>query len=123
MQPGLFGVFRASGDDDAAEKARELVATIKKEIEPLLEDASPFFGGNERVTMAEALTGSFVIRLYAYARADLLPRFLIDEMDGLKNFSKWAKSVMAAESVTYVWDEEKNIEGIKKRMEKVRKTS
>ena len=31
----------------------ELVKAVEKEIEPLLEGAGPFFGGNETLTLAE----------------------------------------------------------------------
>jgi glutathione S-transferase len=32
----------------------EWVAVVKKEIEPLLKDAKPYFGGSDKLTLAEA---------------------------------------------------------------------
>ena len=45
-------MMKAEGEEK--EKiASDLAATIKKEIEPLLENAAPFFGGSESLTLAE----------------------------------------------------------------------
>ena len=41
---------------EEGEKAKlvdEFVAVVSKEVEPLLKDASPFFGGSEKLTLAE----------------------------------------------------------------------
>lgn len=43
----------ANSADEAAALSENLVAAVKKEIEPLLESASPFFGGSEKLTLAE----------------------------------------------------------------------
>ena len=40
--------------DEASENAQELVKGVTKEIEPLLKDAGPFFGGSDKLTLAEA---------------------------------------------------------------------
>lgn len=42
--------MRALTDGGAAD---ELVRAVAKEVEPLLADAGPFFGGSERLTLAE----------------------------------------------------------------------
>ena len=44
--------MKADGEQKE-EKGRELVKAIEKEIEPLLEGAGPFFGGNKTMTLAE----------------------------------------------------------------------
>jgi glutathione S-transferase len=49
----VFGGVRAGTSEDKQKKAEELVAIVKKEIEPLLEDAGPYFGGSEKLTLAE----------------------------------------------------------------------
>lgn len=49
-----------------------------------------------------------------------IPRSLIEQLDALPNFSKWAKAVMAQESVTYVFDEKAIVEGTKKMVTKLR---
>lgn len=44
----------AKSDAARDEEANKLVSAVEKEIEPLLADAAPFFGGSKRLTMAEA---------------------------------------------------------------------
>ena len=40
-------------DEEKAKLSKELVDVVGKEIEPLLKDAKPFFGGSGKVTLAE----------------------------------------------------------------------
>lgn len=98
-------------EEEKNKLADELVAAITKEIEPLLKDASPFFGGSEKLTLAEALTAPFILRLYSLSKAEVLPASIHSRLDELPNFSKWAAHVIKHESVTYIWDEKKVIEG------------
>jgi glutathione S-transferase len=49
----MFSLFRAQSDAEKEKTSQEWVATVKKEIEPLLADAKPFFGGSDRLTLAE----------------------------------------------------------------------
>lgn len=69
------------------------------------------------MTLAEALTAPFVLRIYAMVKHGLLPQSIVDGFDKLPNFSKWAAQVVKQESVTYIWDEQGTMEGTKKRME------
>ena len=46
-------IVRAEDEKAKEEKGKDMVAALKKEIEPLLADANPFFGGSEKMTMAE----------------------------------------------------------------------
>lgn len=48
----FYSLQTATGAD-AQTKADAYVAAVVKEIEPLLQDANPFFGGNERLGLAE----------------------------------------------------------------------
>ncbi|KAK8068985.1 Glutathione S-transferase domain-containing protein [Apiospora phragmitis] len=84
----------AYADGEAAQQPAlaDFVAAVVKEIEPLLADAAPFFGGSSKLTLAEVQTGSFLLRLYAYIKHGL-----------------WAKATIAHESVTCVWDEDRVI--------------
>jgi glutathione S-transferase len=47
-----FGILRAS-EEEKPELAVKLVDAIVKEVEPLLQDAKPFFGGSSKLTLAE----------------------------------------------------------------------
>jgi glutathione S-transferase len=41
----------------------------------------------------------------------------------LPNFSKWAAEVVKQESVTYIWDEESNVSGTKKKIDSMKAAS
>ncbi|KAI9706133.1 MAG: hypothetical protein M1836_005539 [Candelina mexicana] len=103
VNPIWYGTIQADGEEKDA-KTETLVKTIEKEIEPLLQDAAPFFGGNEKITLVEVQTGSLVLRLYHFADDELLPKSLIPALDSLPNFSKWARATIADKSVTCIWD-------------------
>lgn len=119
VQPRLMDALKAQ-DEVKEEVAERAFAVIAKEIEPLLADAKPFFGGNERMTMAEVLTAPTILRTYAYGRAGLIHRSILDKFDGLPNFSKWAHTVSQQESLTYIWNEEDDISGIKAKLSSLR---
>lgn len=61
-----------------------------------------------------------MLRIYALSDGELLPLSLKDDLDSLPNFSKWAKTTMAQESVTYIWDQEKVIAGTKRVIAKMK---
>lgn len=94
----------------------EFVDIVTKEIEPLLKDAAPFFGGSEKFTLAEALIAPFIIRIYAFSKTGLLPQSVTTGFDKLPNFSKWAAEVIKRDSVTYVFNEQGVVESTKKRL-------
>jgi glutathione S-transferase len=48
----MYTILKAEGEEKD-ELSADLVAAVKKEIEPLLESAAPFFGGSESMTLAE----------------------------------------------------------------------
>jgi len=49
-----FGKLQmARPSDDLSAAAQTYVDNIVKELEPLLEDAKPFFGGSDKITLAE----------------------------------------------------------------------
>jgi hypothetical protein len=47
-----YGILRAS-EEEKGPLAEKLVEAVVKEVEPLLQDAKPFFGGSEKLTLAE----------------------------------------------------------------------
>lgn len=113
----FYKILMLDSDEEKAKLSKELVDVVGKEIEPLLKDAKPFFGGSGKVTLAEALTAPFIIRMYGLARRDILPKSIASGFDALPNFSKWAAEVIKQESVTYIYDEEAIIAGTLKRIE------
>lgn len=52
VNSGFYTVIKAEGEEKEKE-AGIFVDNIVKEIEPLLKDAKPFFGGSSRLTLAE----------------------------------------------------------------------
>jgi len=113
-----FQILRKDTTEEKEALAKEFLAVVEKEIEPLLKDASPFFGGSSNITLAEALTAPFILRIYAFGKSDeqLLPRSLIKGLDSLPSFSKWAAETIKHESVTYIWDESAVIQGTVKKI-------
>lgn len=52
VQSKMYEILKADGQEQ--EKiASDVVKSIEKEIEPLLKDAAPFFGGKSELTLAE----------------------------------------------------------------------
>lgn len=121
FQGKLFKLYGAKDDAEAEAVVDDAVASLVKEVEPLLGDAAPFFGGSDRITLAEVLTGSFVIRLTSLAGAGVYPASLTQSLaDKAPNFTKWAAAVSKHPSVTKIYDEEKIVEGTKARVAKLR---
>jgi glutathione S-transferase len=48
-----FQIITADKVKEKAELARAFVAAVEKDIEPLLKDVNPFFGGSEHITFSE----------------------------------------------------------------------
>lgn len=116
----MYPALKADSDEEKEAATAAWFAAVEKEIEPLLSDAKPFFGGAGELTMAEVQAAPFLIRMYAMGRGGLLPKSFVEKLDGLPNFSKWAKAVMARESVTYVFDEETTVKKTAARIEKMK---
>ncbi|KAL7276543.1 hypothetical protein RUND412_000466 [Rhizina undulata] len=119
--PNIYGGVRAEDETEKAAKAQVLVDNIEKEIAPLLANAGPFFGGSKQLTLAEVLTGSFVLRIYAFSKAGLLPTSIVDKLSENKTWQSWADAVRANESVVAIFDEEENVRFAKERMTKGKK--
>jgi glutathione S-transferase len=121
FQSGLFKIFGAKTDEEARPVIDAAVQQAVKELEPLLKDANPFFGGSNQLTMAEVLTGSFAIRLVTLSRAGLYNSALSSSLaEKAPNFWKWAENVAAHPSVRSIFDEEKIIASTKARIAKAR---
>jgi glutathione S-transferase len=121
FQSGLMKLYAAKTDEEAEPIVNEAVDKLVKELEPLLKDAKPFFGGRENIGLAEVLTGSFVIRLVSLSKAGLYPSKLSSSIaERAPNFWKWAETVAAHPSVAGIYDEERIIASTKARIAKAR---
>jgi len=56
VQPNFYPQASAKTEAEKTEKMNAFVAAVVKEVEPLLKDAGPFFGGSSRLTLAEVRT-------------------------------------------------------------------
>jgi glutathione S-transferase len=121
FQSHLHKLFAAKTEEESDPIVQTAVDSLVKEVEPLLKDAKPFFGGSEKVGLAEVLTGSFVIRLTSLTKAGLYPAKLGSAVEErAPHFWKWAQAVSAEPSVKGIFNEEQIVAGTKKRIAKAR---
>jgi glutathione S-transferase len=121
FQSGLMKLFGTKTDAEAEPIVEAAVEQLVKEVEPLLKDAAPYFGGSDKITQAEVLTGSFVIRIVTLSKAGIYPNSLTTLIaEKAPNFWKWAQKVAVHPSVTGIYDEQAIIESTKARIAKAR---
>lgn len=132
----VFMRAQKSKPEDRPNVLAEYIDMVASELEPQLTNAAPFFDGNSSITLAEVtirhdtyvahprsnplqvLTAPFVIRSYALVKHKMLPESF-SELLAIKapGFDKWTKDIASHPSVAGgIWDEEKIIANIKKRM-------
>lgn len=111
----------AKNDQEAEDIVRASIAGIVKEIEPLLTSAGPYFGGSDKLTLAEVLTGPFVIRLVTLTELSVWPSSFANSLaEQAPNYWKWANAVAKHSSVTAGFDKEEVVRVAKKRIAKAR---
>lgn len=127
FQSQLNKLYATRNAEEAQPIIDAAVAALTKEIEPLLPlhegagSSAAFFGDSDRLTLAEALTGPFVIRLVTLAKAGLFPAELQDALrEKTPNFWKWAGAVTKHPSVTKIFSKDHTVEFTKKRIAKAR---
>ncbi|KAI0008067.1 glutathione S-transferase domain-containing protein [Xylariaceae sp. FL0662B] len=120
---GLYSKAQYARTVEEAEAfTNDFVEAIVKEIEPLLSNnAAPFFNGSDKLTLAEVLTGSFVVRIFTLPKYGLLPERVISDLSNkAPNFYRWGLAVSNHPSVTGIYDVEKIAERTKARLAKLR---
>jgi len=121
FQSHLFKLLGAKTESEQEEIAGAAVDALVKEVEPLLKDANPFFGGSKDITLAEVLTGSFVIRVVRLSNAGIYPTKLSGLVaEKAPAFWKWAQAVSEHPSVTSIFNEEAIVASTKARIAKAR---
>ncbi|KAK5950077.1 hypothetical protein OHC33_008792 [Knufia fluminis] len=124
-----FKALLMAGTDEAISKADELFNAMKTQFEPKLADAlgktgsGPFIGGAERMTLFEILVAPFVLRIHDFSNSEdqVHPSSLAANLNSLPAYGQWSKAVVAQESVTYIWNKEKMIESMVRRLPEMRK--
>ncbi|KAI8953151.1 glutathione S-transferase domain-containing protein [Xylaria longipes] len=118
----MFPLIMAKSEEERAALVQKTVDGVVKEVEPLLANAGPFFGGSDKLTLAEVLTGSFVVRLWSWPKYDLLPSGLVDELSAkAPNFARWAEAVAKHPSVNGIFDAEDTAARTKQRLASLKK--
>ncbi|OQU94092.1 Glutathione S-transferase, domain-containing protein [Cladophialophora immunda] len=112
----------SNGADAKTATASKYIDAVVRHVEPLLADAAPFFGGSNRLTLAEVLTGPFLLRVLTLPNYEqLVPSFVPKALeDGAPNFWTWTRAVAAEKSVTAAWDEELVVRRTLERIDKMR---
>ena len=64
-----------------------------------------------------------MIRYFALINGGLYPKSIKEAIQKLPNFGPWADAVVKRESVTYIFDEDKIVERMKKRIAKLKEQS
>jgi len=116
----MFNMFRATTTESKESLSREWVATVKKEIEPLLSDAKPFYGGSNSITLAEVTVAPFILRIYALAEGNVLPHSVTEGLDSLPNFKAWADVIRQQPSVLSIWDSNKFVQRTSARIDRMK---
>ncbi|KAI5257445.1 multidrug resistance protein [Aureobasidium subglaciale] len=123
VQGNLYPMMKAEGEEQE-KLAKETVAAIEKEIEPLLANAAPFFGGKDKPTLAEAIIAPFLIRFFAFSKeGNLLPSSLKKSIEALPNTGKWAKAVVELPSALTIWNEEDVVKRTSARVAKMKEAA
>ncbi|KAI1847006.1 hypothetical protein JX266_006881 [Neoarthrinium moseri] len=103
----LFRLFEAPTKVDEENVVKDAINGLVKEVEPLLKNANPFFGGSDRLTLAEVMMGPFVIRAVTLSKFGVYPTSLNEQIESkAPNFHSWAKAVSSHSSITSIFDEQ-----------------
>lgn len=118
----LFGLFEAPTKNDEEKIIGEAIKGLIVEVEPLLKDAMPFWGGSQRLTLVEVITGPFVIRATTLSRHGVYPESLnVQAKEKAPHFSAWAAAVSSHPSITSVFDEDVHVARSRAKRARMRK--
>ncbi|KAI1097180.1 glutathione S-transferase domain-containing protein [Jackrogersella minutella] len=117
----FFKALFSTTNDEAEGFTKKYVDAVVKEVEPLLGNAAPFFNDSDKLTLAEVLTGSFVVRAFTYPKHGLVPEHVLTDLSTrAPNFYRWGQAVSRHPSVLAIFDEESLVVKEKERMAKRR---
>ncbi|KAI0846661.1 glutathione S-transferase domain-containing protein [Daldinia vernicosa] len=121
VNSNFFKASFAKNEDEIEGFVKEYVDAVVKELEPLLANAAPFFNGSDKLTQAEVLTGSFVVRLFTLPKHGILPEHILTDISAkAPNFYKWGQAVSKHPSVIGIYNEEDIAKSTKERVAKLR---
>ncbi|KAJ5745821.1 hypothetical protein N7520_011003 [Penicillium odoratum] len=108
--PHFLASIRSASEEERDAAAQALAAAAAKEIEPLLAETDgkgPFFGGNEKITLAEVQSGSFLLRILGFTKPEhgLVSKNLPALLEAqAPRFKRWAEATAQQESVNFIFD-------------------
>lgn len=106
----LFGLFEAPSKDYEERIVDKAIEGLVGEVEPLLKDTAPFWGGNKKLTLAEVITGPFVTRAITLSKHGIYPESLnAQAKEKTPYFFAWAAAVSSHQSITSVFDEDVHV--------------
>lgn len=106
----LFRLFEAPTKDDEEKIIGDALEGLVGEVEPLLKDAMPFWGGSQKLTLVEVITGPFVIRAITLSKHRVYPESLnVLAKERAPYFFTWATTVSSHPSITSVFDEDVHV--------------
>lgn len=108
VTPHYWTGIRADTEEVRDEAAQTFVDAVAKEIEPLLVSGKgPYFGGSEKLTLAEALIGSFLLRIDTFVKPEygLLSAKLPTLLETVPKFKRWFEATIQHDSVNFIYDE------------------
>ncbi|KIX93366.1 uncharacterized protein Z520_11009 [Fonsecaea multimorphosa CBS 102226] len=124
--PQIFAGQRAQSEADKDAAAQDLIAVLVKELEPLFtwvgQGSGPYFGGSNKLTLAEVQTAPFLLRLLAFTKPEygiLSPKLDALLAEKAPKFKAWASQVVQEPSVTYIWNEKAVADRTKARFAKL----
>ncbi|KAL2809356.1 thioredoxin-like protein [Aspergillus granulosus] len=127
VYPVLTGIILSGESHETSTES--LVSVIEREIEPLLvsvrdEDGGvgegKFFSGSQTLTLAEVLTGPFLLWMFTLLKPDygVLGEDLISVLrERVPRFARWSMEAVEHESVRHVLNEEWVGNNLKRRWE------
>ncbi|KAI1206094.1 glutathione S-transferase domain-containing protein [Annulohypoxylon truncatum] len=121
VNSNFFKAQYAKTDDEVEGFVKEYVEAVVKEIEPLLINATPFFNGSDKLTQAEVLTGSFIVRLFTLPKYGLFPEHILTDLSTkAPYFYRWGQAVSKHPSVLVIYDEKVMAAKTRERLAKLR---
>ncbi|KUI67146.1 Glutathione S-transferase Z2 [Cytospora mali] len=103
----LFQLFEAPTKEHEESIIDHAITGIKSEVEPLLADASPFWGASDKLTLAEVMMGPFVIRAVMLSKNGVYPTSLYTRIEAeTPNFHRWAVATSSHPSIARLVDED-----------------
>jgi glutathione S-transferase len=114
VQGSIFAPFWGPGDKDATTK---ILNGLKSDIVPLLrESGGPYVLGQE-FSMADIMTHSFLLRLFAFAKAGFYGDEFYRQLQEIKEVKEWHDAIASRESVKKTWNEGAVVAAMRKTFE------